>query len=251
MSRAFPVFALVPVRAFPEGKKRLAPLMSPEERAMLAKTMLEDVLDCLGRSPAVEGIAVVTDDADAAALALDHGARVLPDAPEPNGGLNASLAGAAAWLRATHPGRGASFDARGVKPARPGRATLIIHADLPAATPEDIAALVAEDAEIVLARAHDGGTNAMLLRPGVSLPFAFGPESCARHQAAARAAGLSVAVVERPGLSLDLDRPEDVAAYLARAGNSRTLGLLHRQGIPARRRALNDAPLPARARTDS
>ena len=219
MSRVTPVFALVPVRAFPESKKRLASLLAPEERIALARTMLEDVLDCLGRSPAVAGIAVVTDDADAAALARDYGARVLPDAPD--GGLNASLAGAAAWLGAT----------------RPEIAALIIHADLPAATLGDIAALVAEKSDVVLARAHDGGTNALLLRPGISLRFAFGADSCARHLASARAAGLSVGLVARAGLALDLDRPEDVARYLARAGNSRTLGLLHRLGVPLRLRA--------------
>ena len=88
----------------------------------------------------------------------------------------------------------------------------------------------------MLARARDGGTNALLLRPGVSLPFAFGADSCSRHLAAARAAGLAARVIERAGLSLDLDRPEDIAACLARAGNSRTLGLLHRLGVPRRLR---------------
>ena len=224
MSRAIPVFALVPVRALAEGKKRLAPLLAPVERVALARAMLEDVLDGLSRSPAVEGIAVVTDDDVAAALAADYRAFVLPDVPEPAipaRRLNASLEAAAAWARAT----------------RPESAVLILHADLPAATPEDIAALAAEEAAVVLARARDGGTNALMLRPGVSLPFAFGADSCARHLAAARVAGLSAAVLERPGLALDLDRPEDIALYLARAGSSRTLGLLHRLGVPARIRA--------------
>ena len=128
-----------------------------------------------------------------------------------------------------------------MRATRAENATLIIHADLPAATPEDIAALVAEDADVVLACAGDGGTNAMLLRPGISLRFAFGADSCARHLASARAAGLLVAVVARAGLALDLDRPEDVAAYLARAGSSRTLGLLHKFGVPHRLRARADS----------
>lgn len=223
MIRRVPVCAIVPVRAWPEGKKRLALLLAPEERGALAKTMLADVLDTLSRAPAVAEIVIVTDDADAAALASDYRALVLPDVP--GGGLNASLAGAAAWLAK----------------ARPEAATLIMHADLPAATPEDIEALVAEDADVVLARSGDGGTNAIFLRPGVSLPFAFGADSCARHIAAARAAGFSVGLVDRSGLSLDLDRPEDVAAYLARAGSSRTLGLLHKFGVPARLRARTGA----------
>ncbi len=229
MTRASFVFALVPVRALTDAKRRLSPLLADAERAQLARVMLEDALDCLARAPVVEGIAVVTGDTDAGALASDYRAFALPDSPE--GGLNASLESAAAWARA----------------AKVDRALLVLPADVPGATPDDIAALAAETvvgrsarasppSDVVLARAHDGGTNALLLRPGARIPFAFGPDSCARHAAAARAAGLSVGVVERPGLALDLDRPGDVALYLARAGSSRTLGLLHRLGVPARLR---------------
>lgn len=214
-----PLFALVPVRAPADAKRRLASLLAPGERAALARAMLEDVLECLARSPSVEGIAVVSDDADAAArAAADFGALVLPDAPE--GGLNASLEAAFAWARAS--------DAE--------RSLLVLPADVPGAVPDDVAALAAEDADIVLAPARDGGTNGLLLRPGAKIPFAFGPGSCARHADAARAAGYSLALVERSGLALDLDRPEDVARYLARAGTSRTLGLLHRIGVPDRLR---------------
>lgn len=213
-----PLFALVPVRAPADAKRRLAPLLAAEERAALARAMLEDVLECLARAPSVEGIAVVTDDVDAARTASDFGALALPDAPE--GGLNASLENAAAWARAS----------------RPERALLVLPADVPGALPEDIAALAGEDADIVLAPARDGGTNGLLLRPGAKIPFAFGPGSRARHEESARAGGHSLALVERPGLALDLDRPEDVALYLARAGTSRTLGLLHRIGVPDRLR---------------
>ena len=211
-----PVFALVPVRALAEGKRRLAPLLTADERAALARAMLEDVLDGLARAPAVEGIAVVTSDMDAGLIARDYGALVLPDAPE--GGLNASLESAAAWVRAS----------------APGRTLLVMPADVPGATPDDIAHLIENESDVTIARARDGGTNGLSLRPDVSIPFAFGPLSCARHADAARAAGFSVALVDRPGLALDLDRPEDVALYLARAGNSRTLGLLHRLGMPKR-----------------
>jgi len=211
-----PMFALVPVRALTDAKRRLSPLLDAGERAALARAMLEDVIECLSRAPSVEGIAVITDDADAARVASDFGALALPDTPE--GGLNASLEAAAAWARGSHA----------------ERALLVLPADVPGAMPDDIAALAAENAHVVLAPARDGGTNALRLRPDAKIPFAFGLGSCARHAANARAAGLSVVVVERPGLALDLDRPEDVALYLARAGTSRTLGLLHRLGVARR-----------------
>jgi 2-phospho-L-lactate guanylyltransferase len=231
VNRAFPLFALVPVRPFAEGKRRLAPLLAPEERAALARAMLADALECLARTPAIEGIAVVSaragesprayheaplsGDADAQAIAAEWRAATLPDSP---GGLNASLTAACAWARV----------------ARPECAILILPADVPGAAPEDIAALAASGHDVTLVRSGDGGTNALLLRPGAGIPFAFGPQSCSRHEDLARAGGLTVGLVARKGLELDLDRPEDVARYLARAGASRTLGLLHRLGVPAR-----------------
>src|SRR5437868_2150541 len=57
----------------------------------------------------------------------------------------------------------------------------------------------------------DVGTNALLLRPPRALVPAFGPASFDRHRAAARARGLSVAIVRLPALALDLDTPADLA----------------------------------------
>jgi 2-phospho-L-lactate guanylyltransferase (CobY/MobA/RfbA family) len=43
----------------------------------------------------------------------------------------------------------------------------------------------------------------------------FGPESFIRHRAQAEASGLATAVVRRPALGQDIDRPEDLI-YLDR-----------------------------------
>jgi len=216
-----PFWALVPVRALKDGKHRLSPFLSPDERALLVRSMLEDGLDALRRCAAIDTVAVVTGDAEAAEVAAEYGAVVLPESPV--GGLNPSLEGARAWLLA----------------GCPRAHVLMMPADLPGVTPAELEATVlAERADVVLARSTDGGTNAMVLRPVASLPFGFGPDSCRRHADAARAGGRSVAVVDSPGLApglaLDLDRPADLAAYLRRGGASRTLGLLHRLRIPDR-----------------
>ena len=205
------VAALVPVRGLAEGKRRLSPVLTPPERRALVGTMLEDVLSALRRCAVVEAVAVVTGDTEAAALAGEYGAQLLPDAPE--GGLNASLGGAFAWLSATHP----------------DSAILVVPADLPSLTPDLLdRAVLAADAAVVIARSADGGTNALLLPPPATLPPSFGPGSCERHRAAAAAAGRTVRVIDDPDLALDIDRPADLAALLSRAGSSRTLHLLHR-----------------------
>ena len=57
------------------------------------------------------------------------------------------------------------------------------------------------------------GTNALYVRPPGWLGFAFGDASCTRHLAQARALGVSVHRVERPGLKFDLDTPADLERY--------------------------------------
>jgi 2-phospho-L-lactate guanylyltransferase len=58
--------------------------------------------------------------------------------------------------------------------------------------------------------AEDGGTNALLLSPPTAIPFLYGPDSAARHKAAAEAAGVPVRVVNIAGFARDVDSPEDL-----------------------------------------
>ena len=59
---------------------------------------------------------------------------------------------------------------------------------------------------------HGTGTNALVLAPPAVMEPSFGPGSCARHAALARAAGVRVRVVEVPSLAFDVDTPDDLAA---------------------------------------
>ena len=49
------------------------------------------------------------------------------------------------------------------------------------------------------------------MAPPDLIHFAFGPDSFAKHRAAAQAIGSNPEVVERPGLAFDLDSPADLA----------------------------------------
>jgi 2-phospho-L-lactate guanylyltransferase (CobY/MobA/RfbA family) len=58
------------------------------------------------------------------------------------------------------------------------------------------------------------------------MPLTFGEPSFANHLAAARAAGLSPRVLELPGIGLDVDAPDDLAALLERGPHTRSARLL-------------------------
>ena len=209
--------ALIPVKRLEQSKSRLLPELADTARQALTLAMLEDLIDALARSGCIERLAVTTPDPLGAARARAAGAEVLMR-PEP--GLNAALEDAAVRLA----------------PAE-GEALVVVLGDVAGALPEDFRRLVSaagsggagasSAAGVWLAPSADGGTSALLLRPARAIPFCFGPASAARHREAARAAGVAYHELALASLAIDLDQPEDLAAFLATSGGgARTRALL-------------------------
>jgi len=197
------VGGVIPVKPLGAALGRLGEALGAGERRVLQAAMLADLLRALAAVAAVERTLVVTADPDAAALAWAGGAEALPDHDPPRG-MNAAV----------------RLGTRALVGAGAG-AALILVADLPLARAADLDALL--DAAplgrgVALAPSRDGtGTNALLVRPPEALAPRLGPGSLARHLAGASRRALPVAALERPGLALDVDTPEDLAAYLAAA----------------------------------
>ncbi|WP_295634007.1 2-phospho-L-lactate guanylyltransferase [Novosphingobium sp.] len=176
--------AIVPFRA--GAKTRLAERLDAPSRAALAEAMAAHVLETLGRCPSIGSLTLLAPVRPAFA---SEGTGLIVDKGH---GLNAELA--AALARARH--------------------VLIIHADLPLAAPDDIAVLIDAAAGAGAAIAPDHartGTNALAFIDANGLLPAFGPDSFALH----RALLPDAAVVERPGLALDIDTPEDLDRAIA------------------------------------
>ena len=210
------IAALVPVKRLAQAKSRLRPVLSDGQRREFVLAMLEDVLRLLAGQRAIGATAVVSADEEVLAFARRLGAQPIRE-PRPSRGLNAALSFAAEVL------------------ARQGASgLLVLPADVPLATSVDIEAVLAawQVAPVVLCPSRSGGTGALALRPPQAIPFRFGPRSFAAHRRAAVERGLPVAVLSRPGLALDIDRPEDLAAVVA-AGGSRSREALRTAAVVA------------------
>ncbi len=216
-----PVWAVVPVKPFEVAKVRLAPVLSKPERIRLARAMLEDVLDAIGACRRLAGLIVVTRDRDAAAMARQRGGIAL--AEEAGIGLNGALHVAVRRLACVR-----------------GGGMIVVPSDIPqvtARTIDEVAVLLARPPAVVLARAiSDGGTNLFACRPADAVASSFGPDSFHRHGGTARSAGIAPEVIENDDVGRDLDRPEDLAAFLALRSPTRTHTLLSRLDIDMRLR---------------
>ncbi len=212
------VWALVPIKATQQAKQRLAGVLAPAARQRLALTMAADVLAALAATPGLAGLAVVTLDAEAATLARRHGARIIADGAA-DGHTGAVEAGARVL---------AADGATGV---------LTMPIDVPAATPAEIAAVLAAHGDapaFTIVPAHDRlGSNAILASPPGCVKLRFGEDSFRPHLDAARRAGIEPRIVEATGIGLDIDHPTDLHAFLRLPPSTRTHALLGEFGLRA------------------
>lgn len=187
------VTAIVPLKALAHAKSRMAGHLDEAGRRELVAWMLDRVLDaCLG-AEAVSHVIVVAGDAQAAAEAIRWGVEVVV---EPAAGLAAALA-------------------TGDRTAAGMHVTLVVPADLPLATAADVDAVCAAGAHVpsvVVVATRDGGTGALLRRPGGVVGTAFGPGSAAAHLGLAAAAGIRPVRLDLPNLAFDVDTPGDLRA---------------------------------------
>jgi 2-phospho-L-lactate guanylyltransferase len=200
------IWAIIPVKPFLQSKSRLASILSPEERAGLSQTFLSHALRVLSTVPDVARMLVISRDPAALALARDYRALTLTETGRSD--LNAALERATQTALTS----GAS-------------AVLILPADLPQLSPNDVQQLVSEPgadpAVVITPDRHESGTNALLIRPPGLIPYAFGPRSFQRHQSLAARAGARVHIRRLPTAALDVDVPEDWHLYLSRKETSR------------------------------
>jgi len=207
----------VPVKSLSRAKRRLSPALTGLERGALTLAMLEDVLDVALSVPGWETW-VVSPDEVALEIAARRGAKPVPEAKPP-------LANAIRQVEAEAKDQGAS-------------ALAILPTDVPLVTVDTLHGALRTLGAVVLARSADGsGTSLLLRRPPRAIPARFGPDSFQRHLQLAAQRDLPVAVVERPELSFDVDRPDDILTLLADGRRGRTREVCLQMDLGVRLRA--------------
>lgn len=175
---------VIPVKGFHAAKLRLAPALSPEARAVLAREMATLVVRAAGDLP----VTVVCEDDVVREWALEAGASV---AWTPGLGLDGAVTAGVAAVAAAGAER-----------------VVVAHADLPLATGLDH--VVGRAGVLLVPDRRTDGTNVLAIPADSGFRFAYGAGSFARHRAEAARLGLPVEVLTDAELGWDVDIPDDL-----------------------------------------
>jgi 2-phospho-L-lactate guanylyltransferase len=204
------VVALVPLRT--GGKSRLGVALTPADRDALVLAMLDDVVAALSGA-GIDDVRVLAGDRTAAGAAAARGLPAVLDPTAADGTAadptNAGPGGATGG-RADVSLRSAVDAALAQLPRTSTR--LVVAADLPRLCAAEVAAVLADPAQVVVAPTTGGGTAVLRLAPGVSLTTRYGPGSAGAHLTAADEAGWSTAMLDLPGARHDVDAASDLSA---------------------------------------
>jgi 2-phospho-L-lactate guanylyltransferase len=226
------IWAVVPAKELQGAKVRLSPAVPCHLLEGLVLAMFEDVLAAVSRANGLAGMAVVTVDARVTGLAKSYGARILTT--DARRGHTAAVAAAAQTL--AEEGVGGMMQLPG---------------DIPLVTSEEISLVLAmhrASPSFTIVPSHDDfGSNTIVVSPPTAVPLTFGDDSFFPHLKTAQARGISPLICRLPGISRDIDNPQDLHAFAEIASTTRTktyLGENNFAGWPA----LSDVNLRERAK---
>lgn len=185
--------ALIPVKSLPTAKSRLSTSLTQSQRESLVLDMFHHVLGVLLVSDVFDKISVVSSDHQILEHASLLGAQVIHDEYNNH---NQALHAAALKER-----------------SESVTMLLTISADLPLLTSQEIRCFFKQSSQydVVLAPSRDGtGTNAIIARPPLAVPYVFGPGSLQNFVDAANQKQLSYTKFHSIGLALDVDTIDDL-----------------------------------------
>jgi 2-phospho-L-lactate guanylyltransferase len=215
------IYAVVPVKNLADSKRRLSPVLSPQERRKLTLAMLEDVLAAV-KAAKMDKVVVTGEDTEVQATAEKFGTAYLPA----NGlKLNPAIEAASEWCAK----RGAD-------------SVLVVPADTPLLKAKNINRIIhlgnGGGKAVVLSPSGTWGTNAMYQNPASLVPACFGPKSFIRHIQEAYECHASARLYFSPETALDIDSAGDLKKLFS--AKSQTVSKRTLQEIAAKNQATKD-----------
>lgn len=195
---------LIPVKSLAHGKSRLAKVLSDSHRELLIVLLFKRMVEMIKKSKNDVNIFVVSNDAVIIKLAntfhINH-------------------------IYEKHPGhnRALTEAAKQLDPAIP---LLTISADLPFITEKDITALISligeKDAVLVPSK-EKTGTNAVLVKKPLLIPYLFGKQSFSKFTEILQGKSIAFTTFYSESLAFDIDTAQDLALFKSKIQNRKSV----------------------------
>ena len=203
------VYAIIPVKTLASSKKRLAKLLTVDERIQLSEAMLYDVLCSVCNCKSISKIIVVSKDEQVLSIAREFGTTVVREKEEL--GVNAAVALTDSICKDSD-------------------ASIVIPQDLPLILPSDIGMLCdsakKKSCVIITPSYRYDGTNALLRKPPNVIKTHYDEDSYEIHLQKAKEHKVPVKIVMNRRLMLDLDEPNDIIHIISGNSSTRTVSYL-------------------------
>jgi 2-phospho-L-lactate guanylyltransferase len=202
--------AIIPVSRFTNAKTRLSPTLTPLERENLLKSMLKDVIGVLKQK--VSEVVVISSDEEVLRYVDDMGVVLLKE--EGKTDLNGALIQAIKWC------------------SKLSDQVLIVPSDVPLMKVEHVDKIIkmGETADLVIAPAKGGGTNALLC-PVADMEMKFGECSFFEHLRIASSQNWQYAIFDSFYMSLDVNTAEDLGEIMLHGLDTATRSFLKSTGL--------------------
>ena len=206
------IWAITPIKSFKRPKSRLSGTLNLEERRILVKYMLKNILMSQKKSKLFKEYLVVTEDTDVVKFVKEMGFNSLL---QKKPGLNQGITEAS--LKAK--GSGA-------------KSILILHGDIPRSSASILKSATREHKKLIkefkkgITISPDSlgeGTNCMICTPPDIIKFKYGPGSCLAHMESAHREGLQVRLFRSKKLEFDIDRDSDLTKLIKKSGYTKAL----------------------------
>lgn len=208
------IWAILPVKSLSNAKQRLSGVLAASQRKELARNCLLDVLDALADSALLDGVAIVSGDREALAIAQMRGLRHIV--------MNIDSGQSAAVTHASRELRNSGI----VK-------TVTVPGDVPLVTSGEIDQVcrsIDDTPSLTFVPNSDStGTNSIATSlPGL-IPYQFGDNSFARHRRSAQSIRIEYKILHLPYLGLDIDTEQDLAQLVRHPTRTRSQEFLDRK----------------------
>jgi len=202
--------AIIPVSRFTHAKTRLSPTLTALERENLLKSILKDVIGILKQK--VNEVVVISSDEDV--LKYVDGMDVVSLIEKGDTDLNGALTQAVEWC------------------SKNSDQVLIVPSDVPLMKVEHVDKIIkmGETANLVIAPAKGGGTNALLC-PVHGMEMKFGECSFFEHINEAESNKWPYAVFDSFYMSLDVNTAEDLGEIMLHGTYTETRNFLKSTGL--------------------